>query len=56
MDMKVEEIMEQPFPQINEDTPIKPIRHLLEFYQAVLVARKNKTIGIITKADLLKTI
>ena len=48
--------MEQPFPQINENTPIKPIRQLLEFYQAVLVLRKNRPMGIITKADLLKTI
>lgn len=54
--VKVEKIMEPPFPQINEDTPIKPIRHLLEFYQAVLVLRKNRPMGIITKADLLKTI
>ena len=53
-DMKVEKIMQPPFPQINEDTPIKPIRHLLEFYQAVLVLRKDRPIGIITRADLLK--
>jgi len=54
--MKVEKIIEQPFPQINEDTPIKPIRHLLEFYQAVVVLRKDRPVGIITKADLLKTL
>ena len=56
MDMKVEKIMKPPFPQINEDTPIKPIRQLLEYYQAVLVTRKEKIIGIITRADLLKMI
>jgi len=54
--VKVEKIMEPPFPQINENTPIKPIRHLLEFYQAVLVLIKDSPMGIITRADLLKTI
>lgn len=54
--MKVEKIMEQPFPQINENTPIRPVKSLLEHYQAVIVTRKNKPIGIITRADLLITI
>jgi len=52
-DMKVEKIMEPPFPQINENTLIGPVKSLLEHYQAVLVTRKEKTIGIITRADLL---
>ena len=52
--VKVEKIMEPPFPQINEDTPIGPIKSLLEHYQAVLVTRKDKPIGIITRADLLQ--
>lgn len=54
--VKVEKIMEPPFPQINEDTPIKPIKSLLEHYQAVLVTRKDKPVGIISRANLLKTI
>jgi len=53
-DMTVEKIMEPPFPQINEDTPIGPVKSLLEHYQAVLVTRKDKYIGIITRADLLQ--
>ena len=43
MDMKVEEIMEPPFPQINENTPIGPVKSLLEHYQAVLVIKKKST-------------
>ena len=52
--MKVEKIMESPFPQINEDTPIGPVKSLLEHYQAVLAIKKDKPIGIITRADLLQ--
>ena len=52
--VKVEKIMEPPFPQINEDTPIGPVKSLLEHYQAVLVTRKNKILGIISRADLLQ--
>ncbi len=52
--VKVEKIMEPPFPQINENTPIGPVKSLLEHYQAVLVTRKDKYIGIITRADLLQ--
>ena len=51
--VKVGEIMESSFPQINEDTPIGPIKSLLEHYQAVLVTRKEKIVGIITRADVL---
>jgi len=54
--LKVEKIMEPPFPQIDKDTPLGPIKSLLEHYQAVLVTRKNKPIGIISRANLLKTI
>ena len=53
MDMKVEKIMEPPFPQVNEDTPIGPIKPLLEHYQAVLVTRKNQPVGIISQANPL---
>ena len=53
LNMKTAKIMDPPFPQINEYTPLRPIRSLLEHYQAVLVTKKNKPIGIITRADLL---
>jgi len=48
------EIMEDPFPQINEDAPLTLITSLLQTYSAVLVSRKGTVIGIITKADLLR--
>ena len=48
------EVMEEAFPQINEDAPLTLITSLLQTYPAVLVSRKGIVIGIITKADLLR--
>ncbi len=50
----VERIMEEAFPQINEDAPLSLITNLLQTYSAVLVYRHGNIIGIITKADLLR--
>ncbi len=54
--IKVEAIMEEAFPRIDESTPVDVISSLLQYGPAVLVTRKNETVGIITKADLLKII
>jgi len=48
------DIMEEAFPQINEDAPLSLITSLLQSYSAVLVSKKGVVIGIITKADLLR--
>jgi len=52
--LPTEDIMEEAFPQINEDAPLSLITSLLQTYSAVLVAKKGVVIGIITKADLLR--
>ena len=49
-----ERIMEEAFPQINDDAPLSLITSLLQNYSAVLVSKKGVVIGIITKADLLR--
>ncbi|MGD6853229.1 MAG: CBS domain-containing protein [Candidatus Bathyarchaeia archaeon] len=49
-----QKIMEDAFPQINEDAPLSLITSLLQSYSAVLVSRKGEIVGIITKADLLR--
>lgn len=54
--MVVSDVMEEPFPQISENTPIKVISYLLKQYQALLVVNKGKITGIITKSDLLKSL
>jgi predicted transcriptional regulator len=52
--LPTEEIMEEAFPQINDDAPLALITSLLQTYSAVLVTRKGSILGIITKADLLR--
>jgi len=53
---RVEEIMEEALPQIDENAPLPPVSSLLHFYPAVLVTKKGEVVGIITKADLFKVI
>jgi predicted transcriptional regulator len=52
--LRTEDIMEEAFPQIDEDAPLSLITNLLQTYSAVLVAKKGIVKGIITKADLLR--
>ncbi|MGA3110895.1 MAG: CBS domain-containing protein [Candidatus Bathyarchaeia archaeon] len=52
--LPTEMIMEEAFPQINEDAPLSLITSLLQNYSAVLVSKKGIILGIITKADLLR--
>lgn len=53
-DMKVEEIMDEPFPTISENTHISLIRDILKIYPVVILTKQGKPTGIISKADLLK--
>jgi len=50
----VGDIMEEAFPQVREDAPLPLISNLLQVYPAVLISKKGKVVGIVTKADLLK--
>lgn len=52
--LPTEEVMEEAFPQVDEDAPLSLISSLLQVYSAVLVSRKGTAVGIITKADLLR--
>ncbi|MBS7619393.1 CBS domain-containing protein [Candidatus Bathyarchaeota archaeon] len=52
----VSSIVEEAFPQIGEDAPISVVTSLLKIYPAVIVSRKGRVVGIVTKADLLKTL
>jgi predicted transcriptional regulator len=52
--LPIEKIMEEAFPQVSEDAPLSLISSLLQVYSAVLVSKKGKVVGIITKADLLR--
>ncbi len=54
--MRVGEIMEEPFPLVDESAPLPAISALLQYAPAVLVTKMGKIVGIITKADLLKVV
>ena len=53
-EMRIFEIMEDPFPQVGEDAPVSLIANMLRVYHAVLVHSKDEITGIVTKADLMK--
>ena len=52
--LKVEEIMEESFPIIDEDSSVDVVKTLLTHHQAVLTSKRGKITGIITRSDLLK--
>ncbi len=51
---KIGDIMDKPFPIVDENEDIGILPPLLEFHQAVLVSSKGKICGIITKLDVLR--
>lgn len=54
LNKSIEFVMTEALPTIGEDESIDVISALLQSNSAVLVTKKGKTIGIITKADLFK--
>jgi len=50
---KVKELMDEPFPIINCNDHPNVVKSLLEYHQAVLVSKKGRLVGIVTKFDLL---
>jgi len=55
-DEPVEKIIEPPLPSVSDDAELSAIRPLLETHPGVLVMKKGKLEGIITRSDLLKVI
>ncbi len=53
---RIGDVMEGMLPKVPEHVPFSAIAPLLEHSDAVLVTRKNRTVGIITKADMLKMV
>ena len=52
--IQINEIMDDPFPAISENSNIRLVKDILKSYNAVLITKKGKPIGIISKADLIK--
>ena len=55
-DAPISLIMEESYPVVTESTPISSVTAMMSDCNAVLVARKGKLVGMITKADILKLI
>ena len=54
--MRVADVMEAPFPTIDERAPLPLAASLLQHYGAVLVTSRGELTGIVTKSDLLKLV
>jgi len=52
----VEDVMDEPFPQLDEDSPLSAIVALLQYSSAVILTRRGRPSGIVTRADLLKVV
>ena len=53
-DLMSSDVMESEPPTVPKDAPLDTISSLLKFYSLVLVADKGKTLGIITKSDVIE--
>ena len=56
LEKEVSEIMEEAMPQITGETPFEVCASLANHNPGILVVKKGKIIGIITKSDLLKAV
>ncbi len=52
---RVREIMDSPFPIVNDDTPLDMVLGLMQGNYGVLVSKGENVIGILTKSDFLKS-
>lgn len=52
----IEKIMDEAFPTVSEETPLAMVSGLLQYESAVLVTKRGRVLGIITKADLLQVV
>ena len=54
--LRVRDVMEPPFPTLDEQAPVYLAAELLRHYSAVLVTIQGKIHGIVTRSDLLKLV
>jgi predicted transcriptional regulator len=54
--IRVDEVMEPPFPTLDERSPVYLAAGLLQHYAAVLATAHGEVTGIVTKSDLLKLV
>jgi len=51
---RVEELMDEGFPTLGVKTDLELLSRLMEDHPAALIVDKGRTVGIVTKADLLR--
>ncbi len=54
--LNVKRVMGETLPQVDKNTPVPMIYQLLKYSNAVLVLDSGNLIGIITKADILRSV
>lgn len=54
--LRVKEVMEEPPPFVGVQTPLSVVRQMLQWYSCVLVVEKGKLTGIVTRADVIKSL
>ncbi len=55
-DSPISLIMEESYPVVTESTPMSSVTAMMSDCSAVIVAKKGRIVGMITKADLLKLV
>ncbi len=55
-ELKIEDIMGDAPPIISKNTSVSAASDLLKYFQLIIVSEKGKILGIVTKADILKSI
>jgi len=53
---RIGDVMGDPPPRVDEATPLGILSALLRHAPAILITKKEKVVGIVTKADLLKAV
>lgn len=54
--LRVREVMQGPFPQVDAITPVRVVAPLLKHAPAVLVTERGRFVGILTQSDLFRSL
>lgn len=54
--LRVREVMQEPFPQVDAATPARVVAVLLRHAPAVMVTERGRHLGILTQADLFRSL
>ncbi len=52
-DASIRNVMKEPFPTLNANTPVTIAKNLLRQYPAIVVLSRGSIVGIVTAEDML---